>query len=792
MKHLIFASALAATALTAAPALAQNDSLTTSTKEQHLHEAVVKAVRASQNAPFAVTEVKGNTLTNFSKTGRELPMLFSHTPGVMAWGENGLGTGSVYMRMRGAGGSRINVTLDGVPLNSPEDQTVFWANMNSYGSLLGSAQIQRGIGTSTNGDGAFGGTISLLTALPSRTPQAEITGSYGSYNTYNVGGSFSTGLLWNHLIFNGAYHETGTDGFLHGTDGRSGSYLGGLTYFGRNFTLKYRNIGNFEKTGQAWNGVVAGNDDASLMNDGIRKYQDMYEHGLGRFNSLYESLVATYDDNWNVTFPKDSKGNYQTQRYSFDNGKLWDRATDNFYQNHNILSGSWMPNDHWTHTATLHYTYGYGYYNEFKPNYKFSKFGLTAHDAEGNEITRSDFVRKKGLTQNTYGVIYNANYKDEKWDVIGGVNLQQFRCNHWGYVKYVADKGQVEDFEGTKYYDSDAQKFDYSGFVKATFSFAPQWNVFGDLQYRHVSYRTTGKNDKFESETSRQQILHVHEHYNFVNPKAGITFHEGGHKAYFSVAYASREPERNNFTDNGKYPAPDAEHLLDFETGYNYSAHNWHAGVNLYYMYYKDQFVQTGEVSDIGEALTTNIDKSYRLGAEIEADWSPLSCLTVSGNASLSTNKLKDFNEVVDNWDGDPVKKHYSNSTLAFSPSALLNGFVNFHMAGFTAEWHTGFVSRQYLDNTENKQRSLPSYTQSDLNMSYALSGEKIKRAIGIREIDFGISMNNIFDYHYARSGWVYSAVSESSGYTMDNRYYQIGFIPSAGFTMMGNITLKF
>ena len=314
-----------------------------SLRMEHLQSVVVNGVRAQKNAPYAVSNIKKKELNEFSKTGRELPFLFARTPGVTAWSENGLGTGTTYMRIRGAGDSRINVTLDGVTLNSPEDQCVFWANMNSYASLLGSVQIQRGVGTSTNGDGAFGGTVSLSTAIPLQTPSLELTASYGSYNTLNVGASFSTGLLWNHLVFDGAYHETQTDGFVHGTEGRSGSYYGGLTWVGDNFQIRYKNIGNFEKTGQAWNGVTAGDNDLSLMDGtygsktGITDYDDMYHAGLGQYNTLCEKLVC--DDNG--VFVKDADGQYLTERYKMNDGSLWNKATDNFRQNHNLLSVAW-------------------------------------------------------------------------------------------------------------------------------------------------------------------------------------------------------------------------------------------------------------------------------------------------------------------------------------------------------------------------------------------------------------------------------------------------------------------
>ena len=759
---------------------------------QELKEVIVAGVRAQKNAPFAVANIKKAELSSFAKTGRELPFLFAHTPGIFAWGENGLGTGTSAMRIRGAGGSRINITLDGVSLNSPEDQTVFWANMNSYGALMSSVQIQRGIGTSTNGDGAFGGSISLATATPNNQPSVELSGSFGTYKTYNTGVKFSTGLLGNYFLFDGAYNETATDGYLHGTAGRSGSYYGGLTFLGDNFQIRYKNIGNFEKTGQAWSGVVAGNNDASLMGNEIKTYKDLYERGLGRFNPLYEGLVFDYDK-W--TFPTDANGKYLTYRYKMDNGSYWAKTTDNFYQNHNILSAAWKPNDSWSHNIALHYTYGHGYYNEFRPNNKFSKFGLTATDVNGKTIKRSDFVRKKGLTQHTYGILYNVNYKNENWDMLGGINLQQFRGSHFGYLTYVANKGQVQNFTGLKYYDSDGNKKDYSFFAKATYHLDTTWNLFADVQYRFVNYKADGKNDKFyELATGgyTNQILNINESYNFVNPKAGISYHNNGHKAYLSMAYASREPERNNFTDNGKYPAPNAEHLFDVELGYQYAGDNWHAGTNLYYMGYKDQFVQTGEQSDIGENLTTNVKNSYRMGAELTAGWNATSWFSFEGNAALSINKIKDFDEFVENWDDKnaPLKVHYNNSTLAFSPSAILNGFMNFHYKGVQLVWHTNYVSRQYLDNSAHKDRSLPAFSQTDINLSYALNMGKKQKCL--KEVLFGLNFNNIFNSHYAASGWVYSAVSDNSKYTNDNRYYQIGFMPMAGFTMMGNITLKF
>ncbi len=820
MKKICMMAALLAMVLTAMAKeveQAENDS----TRLKDLQEVVVSGVRAQKDAPYAVANIKKKELQAFSQTGRELPFLFMQTPGVLAWGENGLGIGTTYMRIRGAGDSRINVTIDGVPLNSPEDQCVFWANMNSYASLLGSVQIQRGVGTSTNGDGAFGGTIALSTKAPDEQPSAEVSTSFGSYNTYNIGGAFSTGLLGNHFIIDGAYHETNTDGYIHGTAGRSGSYYGGLTYAADRFVVRYKNIGNFEKTGQAWNGVTAGNDNLSIMDGtygtatGIHTYRDLYNRGFGRYNTLYETMA--YDDNGDPI--RDAKGTYFANRYKLADGSLWEKATDNFWQNHNILSGALDINRRLSTSLSLHFTRGYGYYNEFKPDAKLKKFGLSNLTlADGTVVKKSDFIRKKGLAQSTYGLVWNMSYRDQSWDIIGGLSAQNFKGNHFGYITYASNPYLAAALSPTgsmlspikyKYYDSDAWKLDANAYLKAAYNITRGLKLFADMQYRRVNYKTDGFNDKFIDNgdgTYGKHFLDINTHYNFLNPKAGFSYQLDNHRFYGSAAISHREPERNNFTDNGSYPAPRAEKLIDYELGYQYADRRWRAGINLYYMDYTDQFVQTGAVSDIGEPLTTNIKDSYRMGIELTAGADVLPWLTLEGNAALSKNKIKDFDEMVEDWDdwagnadatlyhcdgnGDEMRSfHYSSSTLAFSPSVILNGFINVHWGGFQAIWHTNFVSRQFLDNTQCDERSLPRFTTSNLSLSYTA---KVRKAAGIKEVQLGMNFNNIFCYRYAASGWVYSAIAESYGHTNQNRYYQIGFIPSAGLTTMAMLTLRF
>ena len=794
-KRLLYAvlpTLLSAAGAFSAAAQAPADSL----QVEQLQEVVIGAVRAAKDAPFAVANISRGELQDFSTTGIELPMLFARTPGVLAWSENGVGTGTSYMRIRGAGGSRINVTLDGVPLNSPEDQTVFWANMNSFGALMGSVQIQRGVGSSTNGDGAFGGTIALGTKAPSLVPTAELNFSYGYWNTMNLGVNASTGLLFNHLVLEGGYHQTTTDGYLHGTAGRSGNWYSGLSWLGCNWKLSYRLLGNFETTGQAWNGVTAGNDDLSLMDGtygehtGIKTYEDLYNVGLGLYNSLYERLII--DGN-----------HYAMERYKMNDGSFWPRTTDNFRQTHHILNFAWDINEYWKLSVSPHYTHGYGYYEEFRYNNKLTKYGIAPFKRpDGSTVKRSDFVRQKGLTQDTYGVVANVSFRRGAWDVIGGLSVQQFRGNHFGNLTYFGDPdvkifltllNQAHLFNkdgGYCYYDSDAAKLDASGFVKASVALNDAWSVFGDLQFRHVDYRTDGYNDKYyvdENGVPQAHFLDVDVHYNFLNPKAGVNFQRGGHRAYASFAMSHREPERNNFTDNGKYPFPRAERLLDWEAGYRWEGRRFQAGVNLYYMRYRDQLVQTGELSDIGEALTTNIPDSYRLGAELTAGWNVTRWLSLEANAALSRNRLLDFDEYVEDWDNGTRKIHYADAPLAYSPDAILNGFVNFHLGAFRAVWHTGYVSRMYLDNTGNADRSLPAYSLSDLSFGYRFKPRRV-----LKEIDFGLDFNNIFSARVAQSGWVYSAICDSYGHPNENRYYQIGFIPVAPLTIIGHVTLRF
>ena len=767
-----------------------------SLKSYDLGEAVARSVKAPDSAPFATTNVRRSQLEQFAATAQELPHLLARTPGVVAWSENGVGLGTTSMRLRGSGDSRINVTLDGVPLNSPEDQCVFWANTGSYASLLQSVQVQRGVGTSTHGDGAFGGSVAMQSRQAGEQPALTLTGAGGSYGTWRVGGDVSTGILAKCLTLDASFYTSRTQGYIHGTAGRTGSYYGALTWRNpaRTLQLAYKNIGNFEHTGQAWNGVATGplmEGNLGQTGSGVKGYADLRRMGLGRYNVLCEQLIDP------------DRPELGTKPYLLADGTPWKQTTDNYWQDHSLLSLAWRVDSAWTLSATAHYTYGFGYYDELKPQCAPQKFGLTG----GVEAT--DFVRQKGLREDMGGLIVHADYASPRFDVIAGAAAQMFGGHHFGHLTYVADAGLAHEVLGGgryTYYRSAAHKRDISVYAKMLWRATPHLRATLDLQYRDVGYRTDGSNDKFTALPDGRYVaqpLNISKHYPFFNPKAGLTWQAGPHTAYLSFAVSHREPERNNFTDNGSQAPPTPEALYDTELGYSFRAGRWHLSANAYWMHYRNQFVQTGELSDIGERLTSNIPSSRRLGVELSAACTPVRWLTLEANAALSRNRLTDFHEQAEDWDSPTgfTDIHYPHSTLAFSPSFIGNFFADFRFRRWTATWHTAAVSRQYLDNTSCLQRSLPAYTFSDLRLTYAQPWGKSLASLlrrtaggaphGRSEALFSLTLSNILNTHYVASGWVYSAICASAGNPNSRRYTEMGFMPSAGFTLLGSVTLK-
>lgn len=710
------------------------------TNDISLDEVVISSTRVAQETPVTQSFIDKELLNKESIGARELPFIMQSTPSVVATSDNGLGIGTAYIRIRGSNDTRINFTLDGVPLNSSEDQSVFWANMNSYSGSLESIQIQRGVGSSTNGGGAFGATVNMRSSTPETARNIELEGSMGSYNTYQGTIKLSSGLLFNHLALDGRFSKTHTDGYIDRTNANLGSYFTSATWYGNNFMVRFKNFGSFERTEQAWNGVPS-----DSIKQGNRTYNNLGLH-------------------------KDSLGTIRFQP-----------TTDNYWQNHSHLSFVKKIDCGIEAQATLHYTYGNGYYEDMKGNYDLAKkFGLNQYSG-----IKANANRRKWLDNNFVGGIFNINKHNDNLKLTLGGGLQYFDGDHWGNFESI----EGVDIGNYRYYESDAKKIDGNIFLKATFNITENINVFADVQYRGARYVIEGNNDKFIKDSNgdyQNQILDIDERFNFFNPKAGISYVKDYMNAYISFARTSKEPTRNNYTDNGSTLMPKAETLNDIEAGYKHMGNGWFAGFNLYLMDYKDQLIATGQISHIGEALTDNVEKSYRAGIELEGGFLVRRLFSWNGNATLSRNRIINFTEYIDNWDGNPITKFYDQTDIALSPNFTAASTASFNLpCNMNISLVSNFVGRQYLDNSSNKSRSLDPYSVSDLILSYSFTPKKIEMA------KLSLKVRNLFNKKYSSNGWVYSAVSESLGYDIDNRYSEDGLFVQAPINFLCTFTLK-
>ena len=727
---------------------AESENTDSITKNVALDEVLIETNAVSRTVPMAMQTLEGRELRE-SDTGRDLPWLLMMTPSVVTSSDNGLALGLTSFRIRGTDASRINLTYDGVALNSPEDQTVFWANMNAFAGSVEAIQVQRGVGTSTNGSGAFGATVTMLSQKPSFKPTTEIYLRGGSYGTWQYTAKGSTGLMANHWVAEGRYSQTLTDGYIDRTAGNLGTHYAAINYYDDALVVQLKNFGSFEHTGQAWNGVPSDSIAA-----GNRTYNNLGEH-------------------------KDDQGN-----------TVWKPTTDNYVQNNTQLSFVLTPSNSLRLHGVLHYTYGQGYYDDYKANAKYYKFRLESYtDEKGNIINSGDLVRQKWLRNHNTGGIFDIRYKAERLSLISGVSFSRFNGAHWGVVPFA--RNYPKTLEGNYYY-SDATKSDAAAFAKAEYNISQHLLAYADMQFRYVDYRITGTNDKYFDDHS-QQPLNIHERFPFFNPKAGLSWRTKNHDIYASYARAHREPTRNNYTDAGTSEKPLPETLNDIEVGYQFhwqkgNKKAFQAGVNAYLMDYDNQLIQTGQLSDIGEALTTNVADSYRHGIELTAGMKH-GLVSLSGNCTLSENKIIDFTEYIENWEGAPVKVNYAKTDLAFSPALTAGGLLRIGNEKAWGSLSTRYVGRQYLDNTGSTERSIDPYCVSDLQLGYAFRWQHYYDKSTDFELTFNV--NNLFNAHYATGGWIYTAVSPSYGYTPDNRYREDGLFVQAPITAFLSLAIK-
>ena len=718
----------------------KNDSLATV-----LTELEVVANRATSKTPVAFTNISKKELLE-NNDGKDITYLLQATPSVITTSDAGAGIGYTSMRVRGTDGSRINVTANGVPINDSESHNVYWVNMPDLASSLRDVQIQRGAGTSTNGAGAFGASVNMITDAPSETPYAELSGAYGMYNTNRETIRVGSGMLGNHWSFDARISHLGSKGYIERASSELWSYFAQAAYKSYSTQVRLLAFGGKEKTYMAW-------DYASK--------EQMEEFGR-RYNPCGEYT--------------DSEGNraYYPDQY------------DNFIQHHFQLLLNQRLSDNFYLNAALHYTLDDGYYDQYKTKRTLSEYGLQPFfNADGEEIKKSDLIRLKFNQNHFGGGLVNLNYRDDRWDASFGFAASEFYGHHFGQVKWVRNYiGAINPLQ--PYYDNAGHKMDLNTYLRATYSIAPYLSAFADMQFRHIRYTIKGASDNYDWNTSGPALLNVHENWNFFNPKLGLNFEMDAHRAFASWSVAQKEPTRDNFTDANPGQYPKSEYLNDFELGYTFSKPMFNVGVNLYYMLYKDQLVQTGQLSDTGNPLSVNVPNSYRMGIELQGALKPCDWFDWTLNMTLSRNRIKDFVEYIyeDEWT-NPITINCGNTPIAFSPDYILNNSFNFHVAGFDASLDSKYISKQYLTNAHNDEAMLDAYFVSDLHLSYTF-----KKVIGIKELKVGFSIYNIFNEKYFNNGYA------GAGYYMNGDekviYRYAGYAAQAPAHVMGTLTLKF
>ena len=702
-------------------------------RDLSLDEVVVTATKVAKGTPVAYSEVSKDELSR-KNDGQGIPYLISQSPSVIMTSDAGTGIGYSGFRIRGTDANRINITVNGVPVNDSESHTVFWANMSDFASSVDNIQIQRGAGTSTNGAAAFGATVAMQTQKPDLKPYAEYSLSAGSFGTVKNSVKTGTGLLRDHFVFDARYSNVQSDGYIDRATANMHSYFGSATYYGDNTLVRFQTFGNIEKTYQAWNGVP----------------------------SIYLESDRTYNP----------CGEYK------ENGvkKFYDNQTDNYRQQNYHLMVSQRLSDLWNMNLTLHYTHGEGYYEDYKPNEEFTKYKLPESyiNGKGDTIVSSDLVRRKWLDNDFYGVVYSANYRSERLQISFGSAVNKYVGDHFGRVMWVknAEALPSPDYE---YYRNRGNKLDYNFYVKGNYRFHPYLNGYLDLQYRGIHYTIKGSDDNTGKE------IYVNKNWNFFNPKAGINFQKGGHNAFVSFSVANREPNRDNFTEAAVNERPTHETLYDYEAGYSFGNQRFRAGANLYFMDYNNQLILSGKISEIGEALTSNIKDSYRMGIELTGGASITHWLDWNGNITLSRNKIKNFTHYIDDFDNGGQASYYLGTTdIAFSPGIIANSMFDFNLKGFSASFNSQFVGRQYIDNTSTKDRSIDPYFVNSLRVGYVFKPKFVK------EIGVDVTINNLFNEKYETNAWVYTYISKGIVNKDD------GYFTQAGTNAMARVTIRF
>ena len=746
MKKTFITSCLAGAA---AFACAQTPNLDVDTlRTIDLQEVEVVSTRATKTTPVAFTNIDKEKLKD-RNVGQDMPYLLSMTPSAITTSDAGAGIGYTSIRVRGTDGTRINVTANGIPINDAESHTVFWVNLPDFASSVKDMQVQRGAGTSTNGAGAFGASINMQTGELSMKPYAEFNGSYGSFNTHKETFKIGTGLLADHWAFDLRLSDIGTDGYIDRASADLNSYYLQGAYYADHTSVKFISFAGKERTYHAWN---------------YASKEEMETYGR-TYNSC--GYMFTSEDG-TMHFYDDQTDNYTQKNYQF------------------LLNHSFSPQ--WTMNAGLHFTKGDGYYQEYKANRKLVEYGLQPYLQDGEWVKKSDLVRRKAMDNGFGGGIFSLNYKDGRLNASLGGGLNRYEGDHFGKVMWVKNySGELRpDHE---YYRNKGSKNDGNLYLKADYRLTHSLNAYADLQYRHISYKINGTNDKWNSVTDEGlQQLAIDEKFGFFNPKAGLSWQVDKYSRLFgSFSVAHKEPTRNNYTDGKLYEHPKAERLFDYELGYTYANPWLNLGANLYYMDYKDQLILTGELNEIGEPLSANMPDSYRMGIELMAGLRTDFGLSWDINATLSRNRVKDFTETLYEYEdasGDKWEIRHGDTPIAFSPDFLLNNTIGYSFKSFEVALQSQYVSKQYMTNSRQEDQTLDAYLVSNLRLAYSFKLSRVK------SVTLGCTVYNIFNERYENNGYAGSGFYYEGGEKV--RYNYAGYAAQAGTNVLGHLSIVF
>ena len=689
----------------------------------YLQPIEVIAIRAGDKSPFTKNNLTKKQIEN-NNLGQDLPYLLNQIPSVVINSDAGNGVGYTGIRIRGTDATRINVTLNGIPYNDAESQGTFFVDLPDFSSSANSIQVQRGVGTSSNGAGAFGASINLSTNEINDSSYFELNNSYGSYNTLKNTLKFGSGIIGKNFTIDGRLSRISSDGYVDRASSNLKSFYLSTAFVDEKQSLRLNIFSGKEKTYQSWYGIP----------------ESMLEN-----NRQYNSA-----------------GQDQP-------GKPYDNETDNYTQTHYQLFYNNKINNYWKANMAIFLTKGAGYYEQYKAGEPFAKYGLPDYQVGNATITQTDLIRQLWLDNNFYGSIFSIQHQKRNTHLTIGGSLNQYDGVNFGDITWA--KAQFAVPSNYKWYNHTATKKDLSFYTKWTQQINQHWQSFIDLQFRNVNYTINGFRDN--------PGLFINNKYNFLNPKAGITYTYNNWQAFVSYAMASKEPNRDDF-EAGTPLQPKAEKLQDIELGIERKKGALSYGANFYFMQYKDQLILTGKINDVGAYTRVNIPQSYRAGIELQSKLTFTKWVNVEANISMSENKVKNFTEYIDDYDnGGQINHLYKKTALSFSPALVAGSSINFTPCkNGELSLINKYVSRQYLDNTENSSRSLHPYFVQDIRLSYLIQSKFLK------EVRFIVQLNNVFNKRYEANGYTFSYIY--GGMITENFYF-----PMAPFNGMMGVNIK-